>query len=166
MVNDNLRRLMVLLLLVLFQTLILNHIRILGCATPFLYIILPLQFPLGQPRWASLLWCFSAGLLIDMFSNTPGVASGSLTLIGLIQPYMLRLFVSKETEDTFVATLKSLGYMKYITYSATIVLIFCLTFYTLEAFSFLNATMWLMSWAGSAVFTQFLVIVNEKLKRK
>ena len=50
-------------------------------------------------RWAILLWCFTIGLVIDAFSNTPGVASASMTLIGALQPVLLELFLPRDADD-------------------------------------------------------------------
>lgn len=163
MSNDILKRVLTIMLLVLLQALVFNHIRLFNCATPLMYVILPIHFQLGQPRWASLLWCFCIGLLVDIFSNTPGVAAGAMTLVGLIQPYLLRIFVPRETEDTFVPTLKSLGWIKFIAYSLMILLVFNLTFHTFEAFSFNNVLLWAQSLGGSALLTFLMVLALEKI---
>ncbi|WP_172462609.1 rod shape-determining protein MreD, partial [Prevotella disiens] len=42
------------------------------------------------PHWAILLSGFIMGVVIDTFTNTPGVSSASLTLIAAVQPYVLR----------------------------------------------------------------------------
>ena len=93
MAIDTLRRLTLLCVLCLAQALVLNHIQLFGCATPLLYVYLVLAFPLGYPKWALLLWSFAMGMAVDMFSNTPGCAAASLTLVGAAQPYFFALFV-------------------------------------------------------------------------
>jgi rod shape-determining protein MreD len=64
-----------------------------------LYIFFVITFHRNTPKWALLLWSFALGLAIDVFSNTPGLASGSMTLIGIIQPYLLELFVPRDSID-------------------------------------------------------------------
>jgi rod shape-determining protein MreD len=71
-------------LLCVVQVLVLNNIHLFGVATPLLYVWFPLTFHRNTPQWAALLWSFALGLAIDVFSNTPGLAAGSLTLIGMI----------------------------------------------------------------------------------
>ncbi len=89
MATDILRRIILFIVLCLVQGLVLNHINLLGCATPLLYVYMALTFPRGYPRWAELLWCFFLGLSVDTFTNTPGVAAASMTLVGVLQPYIL-----------------------------------------------------------------------------
>lgn len=85
---DLMKRLGIFVVLVLVQGLVFNHIHLFNCATPLLYIIMVLHFRRNHPRWAVLLWCFMMGLCIDVFANTPGVATASMTLVGLLQPYL------------------------------------------------------------------------------
>ena len=78
--------------LCLAQVLILNYIHLFDIAIPLLYVYFTITFRRGMPKWVILLWSFALGLAIDVFSNTPGLASGSMTLIAVIQPYLLELF--------------------------------------------------------------------------
>ena len=59
----NLRIVRDILLFMLFcivHVLVLSHIRLLGHATPMLYVYFILLFPRNYPRWALLLWSFAA----------------------------------------------------------------------------------------------------------
>lgn len=152
--------------LLLVQSLVLNHVHLLGYATPLLYCYFIIDFRRDYPRWGTLLWAFALGLGVDIFTNTPGVAAGSMTLIALIQPYLLQLFVSRDTADNLQPTLRSLGPGKYITFSTILVLIYCLTFYTLEMFNFFNWQLWLLSFLDSTVITEVLILVIDNLRRK
>ena len=69
------RNIIFIIVLLLVQTLLLNHISVFGCATPLLYVYFALTIQRGESKWATLLWCFAMGLLVDIFSNTPGVAA-------------------------------------------------------------------------------------------
>lgn len=153
------------IVLVLLQALILNHIHLFDCATPMLYLMLPLHFSNAQPRWSALTWCFCTGLLVDIFSNTPGVAAGSLTFIGLMQPYLLALFVPKEEDEEFHPTLKTLGWIKFFAYALVIVLVYCLLFFTLESFSFFDIIMWAKSIGSSALLTLVILLALEHINK-
>lgn len=165
MTIDLLKRLVAIIVLVLLQALVLNHVRLFYCATPMLYLLIPLHFGNKQARWSSLLWCFCIGLLIDIFSNTPGVAAGAMTFIGLLQPYLLQLFAPKEEDVEFVPTLKELGWLKFFAYALIIVLTYCLLFFTLESFSFFNLLLWAESIGGSTLLTLFIIIVWENINK-
>lgn len=153
------------IVLVLVQALVLNHIRLFECATPMLYLLLPLHFSTAQSKWSSLLWCFCTGLLLDIFSNTPGVAAGAMTFIGLLQPYILPLFVPKEEDGVLRPSLKTLGWMKFFTYTLIITLIYCLLFFSLESFSFFNLMLWGQSILGSAAITLLIIISLESINK-
>lgn len=153
------------IVLVLLQALVLNHIHLFYCATPMLYLVLPLHFGNMQARWSALLWCFCTGLLVDIFSNTPGVAAGSLTFIGLLQPYVLTLFTSKEEDGETLPSAKTLGWWKFFSYAFILVLIYCFLFFTLETFSFFNVVIWAESIGGSTLLTLFIIMALEKINK-
>lgn len=154
------------IILCLVQVLVLNHINLFGCATPFLYVYFILMFRRGFPRWAVLLWSFMLGLCVDMFSNTPGVAASSCTVVGLLQPYMLNLFVQRDSPDDLEPRMATLGVGRYILYLFFLVLIYNILFFTIEAFSFFNWQQWLMDIGGSTVLTVLIVGLIENLRRR
>lgn len=145
----------------LAQVMVLNRIHLFGCATPLLYVYFVVMFPRNYPKWALLLWSFCLGLMVDIFSNTPGVASASLTLIAVIQPYFFELFVPRDSIDTLEPSLNMLGFSKYSVYVATLTLLFCLVFFTLETFNFFNWLLWVECVCGSAVLTVVLILTLE-----
>ncbi|MBR3473198.1 MAG: rod shape-determining protein MreD [Prevotella sp.] len=166
MTTDFFKRVWAFLLFCLVQALVLNHIHLLGYATPLLFVDFVLSFRRGTARWAILLWCFALGLCIDIFSNTPGVASGSMTLMGLLQPYLLEPFVPRDSADDLVPSMRTLGVGKFITYALIMVVIFTVTFFALEAFSFFNWQQWLITVGSSFALTFILILVIENIWNK
>ena len=55
----------------------------------------------------------------------------------------------------------SLGIGKFIWYALIIVLVYCLTFFALEAFDFDNWLHWLMNVGGSFLITSVLLLTIE-----
>ena len=165
MAIDTLRRLLIVCGLCLAQALVLNHIRLLGCATPLLYVYMVLAFPLGYPKWAVLLWCFGLGLAVDMFTNTPGVASASLTLLGAVQPYFFALFVQRDAPEVQRPSVRSLGMLKYSFYASALILLYCVVFFALEMFSFFHWLRWLECAGGSALVSILLVLTIEGARK-
>ena len=84
MLVTQLIRLLQMLGLVALQVLVMNHVHLLGYATPLIYVAFLLYFPLNTSRVEILLWSFALGLTIDIFSNTPGIASSAMTLTGMV----------------------------------------------------------------------------------
>jgi len=166
MTADIFKRLGWFVVFLLVQVVMLRHVHLFGVATPLLYVYFVLQFPRHLPKWGTLLWAFVLGLLVDIFSNTPGVAAASLTLIAALQPYYLGLFVSQDAPEDLRPALKTLGTLKYSYYSVPLVLLYCLVFFSLEQFSFFHIFHWLMCVVGSAVVTLLLIYTFELAKRK
>lgn len=154
------------IILVLVQVLVFNHIHLFGYATPLLYVYFVLPARRGFPKWALLLWAFLLGICVDIFSNTPGLASASMTLIALIQPYLLELFVPRDSPEDLKPSFTSLGTSKYMFYTFILVFIYCMVFFLLEIFSFFNWMQWLFSAGGSMLITLVLVWVIENLFKR
>lgn len=161
MSEDLLKRLGWFTLFFLAQVLVLGHIHLFHYATPLLPVYFVTMFPRNHEKWAILLWSFLLGLLIDVFSNTPGLAAASLTVIAAIQPYYLEIYVPRDSADNFCPSLNTLGLAKYAYYIIPMVILYCLLFYTLEMFTFFNAIYWLLSVAGSIVLTLVLIYTIE-----
>lgn len=158
------KRLASFVILLLVQGLVLNHIHLFGCATPLLYVILVLHFRRNHPRWAVLLWSFAMGLCVDVFANTPGVAAGSMTVMGLLQPYLFEIFVPRDSADDLEPSIRTIG-ASYFWYALIMVVAYCLLFFTLETFNFFNWAQWLECVVGSALLTYVLVIVLENFRK-
>lgn len=163
---DLVKRIATFVVLVLVQGLVFNHIHLFNCATPLLYIVMVLHFRRNHPRWAILLWSFMMGLCIDVFANTPGVAAASMTAIGLLQPYLLQLFVSRDSAEDLEPSMRTIGVGKYIFYVTVIVLVYNLLFFTLETFNFFNWVQWLLCIGGSSVITLILIMAVENFRKK
>lgn len=162
---DLMKRLGIFVVLVLVQGLVFNHIHLFNCATPLLYIIMVLHFRRNHPRWAVLFWCFMMGLCIDVFANTPGVAAASMTLVGLLQPYLFELFVPRDSADDLEPSVRTIGMGAYFLYVLIIVLVYNLLFFTLETFNFFNWMQWLMCIGGSTVITMVMVMAIEGFRK-
>lgn len=129
------------------------------------YVYLPLLVRRDYPRWALMLLCFVMGLVVDMFTNTPGLACASLTLVGFLQPYLLELYLKKEDDPAFRPSIANMGFGKFLSYSFFLTLVYCIAFFALEAFTFTDWLMWIESAAGSLVLTLLLIITIDSLRR-
>ena len=163
---DLLKRALLFVVFVLAQALVLGRIHLFHCATPLLYVYFVTMFPRNYPKWGVLTWGFMMGLLVDIVSNTPGVAAASLTLIAAIQPYFFSLYVSRDAAEQMEPSLINMGLTKYSYYIVILVLLYCLLFYTLEMFSFSNLVEWLKCVVGSTLVTLALIFTFEIAKSK
>lgn len=165
MATDFIRRLVAFVVLCLVQALVLNQISLFGHATPLLYIIFVITFPRNYSRVGMLLWSFAMGIVVDTFTNTPGVATASLTLMAFIQPALLQVFIPRESADDLVPAAHALGLSGYAIYAFIMTLAYCMVFFTLEAFSFFNWLLWLVDAFSSALLTYIFIMVLESFRR-
>ena len=159
-------RLVMFVALLLAQVLVLNHVWLMNVATPLLYVYFAITFPRNTEKGEVLVWCFILGLFVDIFSNTPGLAAGSLTLIGMIQTYLVELFVPRDSAENLDVSAATLGWGKFSMLSSILILIYCLLFFILEAFNFFDWQLWLLRAVCSAALTMGLMLAIESLRAK
>ena len=152
-------------MLCLVQALVCNRIHLFGCATVLLHVYFVVMIPRNYPRWAILLWSFCLGLSVDIFSNTPGMAAAALTLVGFLQPFLLNLFIPREAPENMKTAVSTLGFTKFLTYAAMLVSVYCLAFFTIEAFCFFNWQQWALNIAGTTLLTLLLLMVLESIRK-
>ena len=154
------------LALLVVQVLILNHVRMLGVGTPLLYVYYAITFRRNFPKWLVLVSCFMLGLLVDIFSNTPGLASSAMTLVGLVQTYLMELLAPRDSAEDLEASVKVLGFSKFVTLCGLLTSIYCLLFFALEAFNFFDVLLWLARSVVSAVLTIVLILAIESVRSR
>lgn len=159
-------RLVMFVVLALVQVLVLNYVWLFNVATPLLYVFFAITFPRNSAKGEVLVWCFMLGLVIDLFSNTPGLASGSMTLIGLLQPYLLELFVPRDSAENMEVSVATLGMGKFFTFSLILTLLYSLLFFALETFNFFEWQMWLLRSVCSTTLTMVLMLAIESVRSK
>mgnify|MGYP002095706771 CR=1 FL=1 len=154
--------------LVLLQVLILNNVHIAGYATPFLYIYLILKFESDTPRNALMLWAFFLGLAVDVFSDTPGMNAAAIptVLLAFLRPTFLRLFVPRDTLDTLVPAIRTMGILPFLKYLVVSVLIHHGLLLTLEFFSFAHIGTLLLRIAASTLLTVTCIMAVEGIRKK
>ena len=163
---ETIRHLFTFIILCLAQVLVFNHVTLLGCATPLLYVYFIMMFRRDFPKWAVLLWSFSLGIVIDIFSDTPGVAASSATFLGLLQPNLINLFATKDSAEDLTPTIRSLGMAKYVYYTIACVLTFNIIFFTVESFNFFNWQQWAKNIGGSTLLTVVLILAIENARKR
>ena len=166
MTIDFLRRLFVCIIVCLLQALVFDRIWLFDVATPLMIVYFIITLPRGYPRWGALLLSFFLGLAVDMFRNTPGVTAAALTIVGMIQPYLIELFLPRDAEPDIKSSARSLGVWHFLSLAAILVAIFCLVYFALEIFTF-DAWLYCLQCAGaSALLTIILIMAFEAVRKK
>ena len=135
--------------LILLQVLILNNVHIAGVATPFLYVYFILKFNSGTSRNELMVWGFCMGLAIDIF----------------LRPLFLRLFTPRDTLDSIVPSLKSMGIASFLKYLVVSVFVHHFMLLTLEFFSFTSIPLLLLRVVSSTILTITCIMAVEGVRR-
>jgi rod shape-determining protein MreD len=152
--------------LVLLQVLILNNVHIAGYATPFLYIYLILKFESDTPRNALMLWAFCLGLAVDVFSDTPGMNAAATVLLAFLRPTFLRLFVPRDTLESIVPSIRTMGVSPFLKYLVVSVFVHHGVLLTIEFFSFAHMGTLLLRIVASTLLTVVCIMAVEGMRKK
>ena len=152
--------------LVLLQALILNNLHIGGYATPFLYIYLILKFEADITPNRLMLWAFCLGIMVDIFSDTPGLNAAATVLLAFIRPTLLRLFVPRDLQETSIPSIRTMGITSFLKYAFTAIVLHHAILLSLEAFSFAHLPSLLLHIISSTLFTMLCVLATELLIQK
>lgn len=154
------------ILLVLLQVLMLNKIYLLGYATPFLYIYLILKFESDTPRNELMLWAFALGLIVDIFSDTPGMNAAAAVFLAFIRPVMLRLFVPRDTIEAFVPSIRALGMIPFLKYVVMCTFIHHIVLLSIEFFSFAHLGILMLRILASTLLSVACILALEGIRKK
>lgn len=152
--------------LVLLQGLVLNNLHIAGYATPFLYVVLILKFDKDVRPFVLMLWAFAIGLLVDIFSDTPGMNAAASVLVAFLRPSLLRLLVPREVQETFVLSMRTMGVSVFLNYVVSVVFVHHAVLFLLEFFSLAHPLDLLLRIVSSTFLTVCCIFALELLGRE
>ena len=156
-------RLGVVLLVIFLQVFVFNHIILWEYAIPLLGVMILFHTPLNAGRIGNMLLAFFTGLVLDAFSNSPGVAAGAMTFTAFVQYSLLHAIVPKDAVEDAVPSMKLLGKYNYVFYIAILMAVHHFMYFLLEAFSFFNAMDLLIRFLGSYALSMVLALSIEFL---
>ena len=143
MINNLLRGFIYFVVFVLIQVLILNNIHFLRIATPFLYL------------------SFIAGVVIDTFSNTPGMHAAACTLAGFCREPLIRVFMGKDLPEGIYPSYKTFGFGGFFRYVLSFVLIQHTTLFVIESLTLFDPLFLVVRILSSVVMTTLLICTVE-----
>ena len=155
--------------IVLFVALILlqlvcNKIVLWGIAMPVVFIYLILRLPVNLHSGWVLTVAFFSGLLMDIFTNTPGMNSLACTMMAAVRRPVFNLFVSRENDMNIpIPSVDSMGIGDYFKYMATLVTIYCALIFLIQAFSLHNIVLTLARIAGSSILSIIIIFGLDSL---
>lgn len=165
MIIETLKRIAWFVILVLVQVLILNHLHVLGYATPFLYVYLLLKMPSATSRNALLLWGFAIGLSVDLFSNTPGMNAAATTFLALLLPGIWALYMPKGDTEEFIPGIHTISFSFFVKYAFTAILLHHSALFLIDSFSFWDIHLLLLKIVCSTILTLVCVLALDGLNK-
>lgn len=152
------------LLLILVQVFVLNNIRFSGFINPYIYVLFILLLPVRFPRWLSLIVGFVTGLIIDSFTNTPGIHTFATVLLAYLRNPVINAFLSIEEGANPVPGFYSFGVSAFVKYVISLVILHHTAFYFLEIFSFENAGQTIIRLLMNSVVTILIILGIQSFK--
>lgn len=166
MINNLLRYSIIFVLLILLQVLLFNNIQFSGYVNPFVYLMFILILPVEIQSWLLLLISFLTGIIIDLFTGTPGMHSSATVLAGFIRPFILRI---NSPRDGYEAgsdpSMLMYGFRWFLVYSLTIIFIHHFVLFYLEVFRFADFFSTLLRVLLSSLFTFTFILLLEFIRK-
>lgn len=150
------------LLLIPLQVLILDNINLGGHINPYLYVFFILLLPFEIPGWLLLIASFSIGLMVDVFSGTPGMHAAASTFMAFLRPMVIRsVGTNKEFETGMQPSIRDMGFQWFLTYSSILVFLHHLFLFLVEIFRFTRFFDTLQRAFLSTIFTIILIVISQ-----
>lgn len=154
----------VLFLALVVLQLVCNKIVLFNIAMPVVFIYLILRLPVNLHSGWVLTIAFFSGLLMDIFTNTPGMNSLACTMMAAVRRPVFNLFVSRENDMNIpIPSVDSMGIGDYFKYMATLVTIYCALIFLIQAFSLHNILLTLARIAGSSILSIIIIFGLDSL---
>lgn len=147
------------IILLFAQALVFNNICLFNVAVPFVFIYFIVRLPITLATNWVLTLAFLLGLSVDIFSNTQGMNALACTILAMSRRSILHLYFPREDELTNPEpSVRSLGLYVYARYLLTLVLLYCILIFSIEACSFFMPGLLLMRIIFSSLLTFLLLL--------
>jgi rod shape-determining protein MreD len=166
MINRILRFSLIFVLLILLQVLLFNNIQFSGYVNPYVYIMFILLLPIEIPSWLLLIISFFTGLIIDFFTNTPGMHTSATVVAGFVRPYCLRIISPRDGyEANPDPSMLIYGFRWFFIYALVIVIVHHAVLFYLEVFRLAEFLRTLLRVLASSFFTMTFILMFEYMRK-
>lgn len=152
--------------LIVLQILLLNYVSFGGYVIPFIYILAVLMLPTRVGNIPLLLIAFAAGALVDIFCNIPGFHTFSCTMMAFVRVIIGNRMLTRDDPNEAVIDVPSVHTVPFQTFAVYLLVmsaVYSFTYCLLEAFSFGNFWMTLLSMLLDTVATWLLLLLSQLL---
>ena len=161
---DILKYAVLFIICVLTQALIFNQIILFHVAIPLVFIYFIVRLPINLKLSILFTLAFILGLLVDIFSDTPGVNALACTLTAGIRNVVYYAYVPKDdVTSRLTPSVTTLGFVEYSKYLLTLVAIYSFLVFTIEYFNFADVKGIVILSSASTVFTFIILLAIDCL---
>lgn len=124
--SDPVKYILRFILFMFVQALVLSNMPALHrFITPYIYFLFLLWLPFSIGRVALLISGFVLGIVLDMFTRTPGLHASASLLIAYLRPFLINIMVPKDTRELAVGapSMQSMGNASYILFISLLTLV-------------------------------------------
>ncbi len=156
-------------IIMLLQVLILNKINLRWWSEPagfpifipYIYPLFILLLPFETPVWALLILGFISGITIDTFMNTAGMHACAAVLMAYLRTNVLNALLPRNLSEYVnqQPSIRTMGWMPFLVYSAFLIIIHHLIFFSVELWSFSSIGILLLKVAASAITSMLFILV-------
>jgi hypothetical protein len=165
-VSDLVKNIFRLLIFVLVQVYVLNKIPHLHrFVIPYLYFLFILWLPFSVSKMSLLVAGFFTGLLLDYFTNTPGLHAAACVLIAYLRPFIIMVLTPKDTAEFNYRepSPRAMGWAPYTLYVFLLTLAHHFYLLFLELLNFGTITDFFIKVLATTGISMLLIITVELL---
>ncbi len=156
---EKLKYILYFFVLLLVQTLILDQISISVYVNAFVYILFIMMLPIETNKYLVLLLGLLMGLGVDLFDSTLGLHASGGVLVAFVRTFTLDIYSPHDGyEANKQLSVRNYGYLWFIKYALTLIIVHHLWIFFFENLSFANIFFTLAKVVISSV-TSFVVIL-------
>jgi hypothetical protein len=151
--------------IILVQVFVLDKIQVSGFIRPYLYVLFILMLPFEISGWLLLVAAFLTGLVIDIFSLTPGMHTAASVFMAFCRPGVIKTVGIRrdDLQPGQFPNVMDFGFPWFATYTLILVFLHHLALFYLEIFRLNEFLITLVKVIINTAITSTLVIVTQFL---
>ena len=159
------RQIVRLVVVVLLQVLLFDHLQIAGWGLPMVYVLFLMNLPVQVPRWAEMLIGAIVGLVFDVWHSSLGVNVAACVAFCYLRPIILGNQIQDLERVKGEVCSASIGSIEYVKCMSILTVVHHLLVFSLESWSRHNWWIVLLQTLLSSVLTILIIMGYDILKR-
>ena len=159
------RQIVRLVVVVLLQVLLFDHLQIAGWGLPMVYVLFLMNLPVQVPRWAEMLIGAIVGLVFDIWHSSLGVNMAACVAFCYLRPILLGNLIQDLERVKGEVCGASIGRIEYVKCLAILTVVHHLLVFSLESWNCHNWWIVLLQTLLSSVLTILIIMGYDIFKQ-